>query len=115
MRHSKIIAPILVGFLAASFVNAFAQEATGTKTREQVQAELAEAKRTGDVMCDNESRMKEREANPSKYPAQAKVPGKTRAQVKTELEEAKRLGNVPADSDTGVTMREKNPQRYPAK
>jgi hypothetical protein len=66
-------------------------------------------------MCANEMGMKEREANPSQYPAQAKGPTKTRAQVKAELEEAKRLGNIPADGETGMTMREKYPNRYPAK
>ena len=40
MRHTKIIAPILMSFLTALFSNAFAQDAAGGKTREQVKAEL---------------------------------------------------------------------------
>ncbi|MEY5029830.1 MAG: hypothetical protein RLZ63_2145 [Pseudomonadota bacterium] len=122
MRHSKIMAPILMSFLTALFSNAFANptrypSAPGTpgKTREQVKAELEEAKRTGDVMCANESNLKEREVNPGRYPAKPSGPTKSRAQVKAELEEAKRLGNIPADGETGMTMREKYPNRYPAK
>ena len=115
MRHAKIIAPILMSFLTALFANAFAQDAAGGKTREQVKAELKEAQRTGNMPCGDESGRTLREANPSRYPAPPATVGKTREQVKAELEEAKRTGDVMCANESGMKEREANPGRYPAK
>ncbi len=83
------------------------------KTREQVQQELAEAVRTGNVRSADEGGMLEREASPSRYPAAPSTGGKTRAQVQEELREAVRTGNMPANDESGRTMREVNPGLYP--
>ena len=55
------------------------------KSRAQVQAELAEAIRTGDIIAVGESSLKLNELYPHRYPAVAKLAGKTRDQVKAEL------------------------------
>ena len=62
------------------------------KTREQVRAELAEARRTGNMMANDESGCLLNEINPSAYPPKPVVPCKTREQVRAELDEAKRTG-----------------------
>jgi hypothetical protein len=67
------------------------------KTREQVLAELVEAKRTGDMPAGSFfSGKKLNEVYPNQYPPVAKAPGKTREQVLAKLEEAKRTGDMPA-------------------
>jgi hypothetical protein len=63
-----------------------------SKTRAQVQAELAEAIRTGNLLASGESGLRLNEVNPSKYPAKAVLAGKSRAQVLAELNETKHLG-----------------------
>lgn len=93
---------------------AMASDVTGAKTRAQVQAELAEAIRTGDMVAPGESGLKFNELNPSAYPAQPAVPGKTRAQVQAELAEAIRTGDIVGNSETGQKLNELNPSAYPA-
>ena len=48
-------------------------------TRQQVQAELAEAIRTGDVYIGGETNLKANEAFPGSYPARAVAPRRARA------------------------------------
>ena len=86
------------------------------KTRAQVQAELAEARRNddgGDVV-EPMTGMKMRDINPSQYAANTAVQGKTRAQVRAELAEARRNddGGGVVEPMTGMTLREINPSRY---
>jgi Domain of unknown function (DUF4148) len=63
------------------------------KTRAQVQAELAEAVRTGDISTGNFG-FKRNEIAPGLYPAKTPETGKTREQVKAELTEALRTGDI---------------------
>lgn len=102
-----------------------------TKTRAEVMADLAEAKRTGNVAAPTLTSMdyagygnaKMNEIFPSRYPAVATVAGKTRAEVRTELAEAQRTGDIQADSllslvVTGVPGQKLNalyPDQYPVK
>ena len=99
--------------LAATAGTAMAQNAP--LTRAQVQAELAEAVRTGDLLADGETGLKLNEINPSNYPAKPSQMGKTRAQVKAELVEAIRTGDLVADGETGLKQNQINPSNYPAK
>ena len=84
---TTILLPLV---FAATAGTAMAQSAP--LTRAQVQAELAEAVRTGDLLADTERGLKLNELYPSNYPAQPSQVGKTRAQVMAETAEARRLG-----------------------
>ena len=102
-----------------------------TKTRADVIAELAEARRTGDIMASTETTInfgnttaaKLNEVFPSRYPAVAAAPTKTRAEVRTELAEAQRTGDLPAGNleslvYTGVPgqkLKDVYPTQYPVK
>lgn len=86
------------------------------KTRAQVQAELAEARRNddgGDVV-EPVTGMKLRDINPSQYAAKTAVQGVTREQVKAELAKAQRSHDAgdTVEPVTGMTLREINPSRY---
>ena len=102
-----------------------------TKTRAEVIAEMAEAKRTGNVMAPTltsldyagYSTAKLNEVFPSRYPAVAAAPAKTRAEVRTELAEAQRTGDMPADTllslvyagVPGQKLKDVYPTQYPVK
>jgi ribosomal protein L30E len=82
-------------------------------TREQVQAELREAIRTGDII-EGYSGLTRYELNPSAYPARPVVAGKTREQVNAELREAIRTGDI-VDGYESRSRYERNPGAYPAR
>lgn len=93
-----------------------ANSAVKGKTRAQVQAELAEARRNddgGDVV-EPVTGMKMRDINPSQYAANAAVKAKTREQVRAELAKAQSSRNAgdTVEPMTGMTLREINPGRY---
>jgi Domain of unknown function (DUF4148) len=115
---------------------AFAGEASPGLTREQVQAELGEAIRTGHVF-DAATNQLAKDAYPALYTQAARAQavatpakhasakaeqapavktaapqGKTREQVINELAEAIRTGDV-LDTATGLQMKEAYPQLYP--
>lgn len=105
--------------------------AAPAKTRAEVIAEMAEAKRTGNVMAStqvaidfgNTTPAKLNEIFPSRYPAVAHAPAKTRAEVRTELAEAQRTGDLPADNLAslvyagipGQKLKDVYPTQYPVK
>jgi len=80
-----------------------------------VQEELREAIRTGNVMCNRDTGLLEREANPSRYPAVPAPAGKTREEVRQELREAIRTGDMPAGGETDLKMKDLHPGMYPKK
>ncbi len=88
------------------------QEAAQGKTRAQVQTELAEAKRTGDL-ASGYSGEKLNELYPSMYPVKPPAQGKTRDGVRAELAEAIRNGDLVVGY-TGKKLNELYPSRYPA-
>jgi 5-methylcytosine-specific restriction endonuclease McrBC GTP-binding regulatory subunit McrB len=89
---------LTLALLAITTSSVFAMDVTSvpvTKTRAQVQSELAEAIRTGDMIDPTDiSRRKFNEIYPNQYPAKAAAAGKTRAQVQSELAEAIRTGDM---------------------
>ncbi len=105
--------------------------AVSAKTRADVMAEMAEAKRTGNIMASSQvaidfgsvSAAKLNEIFPSRYPAVAAAPTKTRAEVRTELAEAQRTGDMPADTllslvyagIPGQKLKDVYPTQYPVK
>jgi hypothetical protein len=108
-----------------------AKAPVSTKTRADVIAEMAEAKRTGNVMASAQvaidfgstTAAKMNEIFPSRYPAVAAAPAKTRAEVRTELAEAQRTGDIPADNleslvyagVPGQKLKDVHPTQYPVK
>ena len=102
-----------VSAIAFAFSTLFAGQAmaadNGPVTRAQVQAELAEAIRTGNMVYDEGGRLLN-EVFPHNYPAQ-EVTSKSRAQVRAELAEAIRTGNMAYD-ESGQQLNEVFPHNY---
>ena len=92
----------------------FSSMADGGYTREQVKAELAEARRTGNIVGNGESGRMLNELSPQLYPAKPAAQSKTREQVKAELAEARRTGNLVSSGESGRMLNELYPDRYPA-
>ncbi len=114
MRMSTPLSALTLAWLALCAGQVLAQN-TGPKTRAEVQSELREAIRTGNMPANDESGRMLNEVNPSAYPAKPVVPCKTREQVIAELEEAKRTGNMPADNESGCLLKDMYPDLYPKK
>ena len=89
-------------------------DTTVAKTREQVQAELAAATRSGDIV-EAWSGKKLNEVNPALYAKAAVGAPKTREQVKAELAEAVRNGDIAANDYSGQKANEVAPLAYPSK
>jgi hypothetical protein len=95
---------ILIVVAAALAASTYAQAA---RTREEVRAELADARHSGKVIATGEAGLTQRELYPQSYPAAAS--GTTRRKVIAELKEAQRAGDiVAAGSELGLLY----PQRY---
>jgi len=114
MRMSTPLSALTLALLALCIGQASAQN-TGPKTRAEVQAELREAIRTGNMPAAGDQGCLLNEINPSAYPAKPVASSKTREQVKAELEEAKRTGNMPANDESGRLLKDVYPHLYPKK
>jgi hypothetical protein len=90
--------------------------ADGGLTREQVKADLAEARRSGSLNTGGEIGLPLNELYPRLYPnafpARAAGPLKSRAQVQAELAEARRTGDIVV-GESGLRLNEISPGRYP--
>ena len=84
-------------------------------SRDQVMAELAAARSTGDVLANGETGLKLNEMYPDRYPAKQELAGKTRDQVGAELLAAVRSGDMSANAQSGLKLNEVYPSQYPAK
>lgn len=100
--------------LAAGHAVAQTPDASAPKTRAQVQQELREAQRAGNLPALGDSGQMLNEVYPSRYPAPSSESGLTREQVKAELLEAQRTGNLVGLDDSGQMLKELYPTRYPA-
>jgi Domain of unknown function (DUF4148) len=87
--------------------------AEGGYTRDQVKAELAEARRTGNIVGNGESGLILNEQNPQLYPAKPVAQGKTREQAKADLAEARRTGTLAGNGETGQMLKDQYPHQYP--
>lgn len=114
-KTASLLAIIISGWVAS--VMAIAAPGNAPKTREQVRAELAEARRTGELPAGSYfGGRKLNEVYPNQYPASATAPTRTRAQVMAELYEARRTGDLVAGSFTGdKKLNELYPNQYPPK
>lgn len=81
--------------------NYVAAAATAGKTRDQVRAELTQAKRTGDIVANYETGAKLNELTPGTYPATAVAQGTTREQVRAEFVRAQHNGEIMASFELG--------------
>jgi hypothetical protein len=92
-----------------------AGDRVGGKTQEQVQAELAEAQKNGDIVVSFAAKPAS-ELYPAEYPGATNLAqqggGKTREQVKAELAEAQRNGDILV-SFAARPARELHPGEYP--
>ncbi len=106
------VSAIALAFSALFAGQAMAANTETTATRAQVNAERADAIRTGNVVV-GESSAKLNEVFPHNYSAQRNVAGKTRDEVRAELAEATRTGNVIV-GESSVKLNEAYPHSYPA-
>ena len=117
---SRLIVRTIAGALVATATfsvggGALAEQPTMSTTRAQVLAELAEAKRTGDLVWTYGGTMKKlNEFFPNNYPRKTEGPGMTREQVLAELAEARRTGEI-VSTDGGKKLNEISPHSYPPK
>lgn len=112
-RFASVVAFALAA-VASSHVLA-QEDPSAPKTRAQVQAELLEAQRTGDILAPGDTGKRLNELYPGRYPAKPAAQGVARPEVKAELTEAQRRGDVPSLYEPGKTLNELSPNRYPAK
>lgn len=107
---TKFIASALIvssGLFAASV-------AVADMTHEQVRAELADAKRSGDIWGQGDQGLSLNELYPNSYPAKPVTASLTREQVKAELADAVRTGDIIAQGERGLKLKELYPGRYPS-
>jgi hypothetical protein len=90
----------------------FAVKATGQLSRAAVQANLAEAQRTGDIAANGETGAKLNEVFSANYTATASNEHLSRDAVKAELREALRTGDLVANGETGMKLNEVFAGRY---
>jgi hypothetical protein len=93
-RKTATLLALSVSALLAAPAWADQFEAVSTKSRAEVQAELIQAERTGEIQ-DLDSGYTFKQEYPGRYPAAQTAAGKSRAEVKAELIRAERAGEVP--------------------
>jgi hypothetical protein len=107
---------LALAFAAASLSGAPAFGQGAGLSRDQVKAELAEARRNGELRTGGEANLRLRDMHPDLYPAPAAAPApKSRQQVRAELEEARATGSLIVPGDLGLTEYELAPHRFPAR
>jgi ribosomal protein L30E len=97
--------------IAAALIAGPALADTSAKTRDQVQAELAQAVRTGNIVAVGEDSMTLNEQFPGLYPQQTAKAGKTGEQAQAELAEAVRNGDIVVG--TSSKLNQMFPDLYP--
>lgn len=90
----------------------FAAHVNSGTTRAQVQAQLQQAQRSGDMLAAGDSGLTEAQVNPFAYPARTVVASKSREQVRAETLQAVRNGDVLLAGELGLTERQAFPQSY---
>jgi hypothetical protein len=84
-------------------------------TRDQVRAELDEARRNGTLSIGGEANLRLRDLAPGMYPAPQGVAGRSRQEVRAELGESIRSGDMVRAGEMGLTAYEMAPHLYPAR
>jgi hypothetical protein len=115
IMNRKYLSTLTLALAALAAGNALAADAATPKTREQVRAELLEAKRTGDIFAINESGLNLNELYPNSYPTRIASQGLSRAQVQADLVAAQRSGDIVATGESSLKLNELYPNSYPAK
>jgi hypothetical protein len=114
--NTRIVSAVALAVAALSAGQAMAADTSSPKTREQVNAEYADAVRSGNIVASGQTGLKLNELNPSLYPAARPVAqGLSREQVKADLAEASRAGDIFASGEAGGgKLNELHPNQYPA-
>jgi hypothetical protein len=81
-------------------------------TRTQVEQQLGDAVRSGDMLANGESGLREKDLEPGRYPAAPTGVGKSRAQVKAELAQAMASGDMLAPGEIGLPEKQVDPTFY---
>ena len=90
----------------------FAMQVHSNLTRAQVEAQVLQARKTGELSVPG-NLFTFRDVTPGAYPPKPQaVAGKSRAEVETELADAIHEGNVLAPGDSGLTERQLSPAYY---
>lgn len=97
--------------IAAALIAGPALADTSGKTRDQVQAELAQAVRTGNIVAVGEDSLTLNQQFPGLYPQQIAKAGKTGEQAQAELAQAVRNGDMVVG--TSNKMNQMFPDLYP--
>ena len=99
-----------IGLLSATVASQ--APAQGALSVAQVRAELAEARRTGELLGAGELGLPLNQLHPHSYPSVPQAAGKSRDQVKAELAEALRTGDIVA-GESSYRLNEIHPNLYP--
>jgi lambda repressor-like predicted transcriptional regulator len=92
--------------------SSFAAKTTSQLSRAAVQADLREARRSGEVVANGEAGIPQNEMFPGQYPTQVAERSMSREEVRADLREAMRTGEVVANGETGMKLNEVFPGRY---
>lgn len=79
------------------------------RTRAEVRAEFATARKSGDLLASGESSLTLNELHTAQHPPLGVVGGKTRAQVLAELADAQRTGETVAAGELGPMLNATHP------
>jgi len=90
---AKLALVLALALAAGVSSRTFAQDMPGAKTRAEVQAELLDAERTGNILAPGNSGKMLNELYPERYPAKPAMQGLTRAEVREQLLDAWRRGD----------------------
>ena len=126
MNH-KTLSIVTLALAALATGNVMAQNTTNVHpssvpaklthqlSREDVQAELREARRTGNIVAIGESGAKLNELFPGNYPNQVAEHRLSREEVRADLREALRTGDIVDSGESGVKLNQLFPGSYPHK
>ena len=107
------VAPVdAMAQLQQAHPSSFAAKTTNQLSREAVQADLREARRTGEVVANAEAGIPANEMHPGQYPTQVAEQTMSREEVRADLREALRTGDTVANGETGMKLNEVFPGRY---
>ena len=109
MKNNFSVSALIV-MSAIAGTSAFA----ATATREQVNTQLIEAVRTGNIVVNDESDRAQNKVNPSQYPAQPVQAGYSREEVNVNLANAIRTGNIVINDESRRALNQINPGQYPS-
>lgn len=83
-----------------------------SETRAEVDAQVAQAARSGELSVGGETALREKDVSPGEYPADPVTAGRSRADVRAELMAAIRDGDISTGGELGVPENKVTPAFY---